>query len=125
MRMMTMNEVERYADNYENREWMPLCEFARKHNWLMPCFAFAETSFDDQIQKIREEVEEVIKAHQEYTSSESEEARKNLLMECADVQMCVETLMYQLGTRHGERTRARRLVWEKNNDRDYFKKRKE
>ena len=78
-----------------------------------------------QIKKIREEIEEVIKAHREYTSNESEEARKNLLMECADIQMCVETLMYQLGTRHGERTRARRLVWEKNNDRDYFKKRKE
>lgn len=118
-----MNEVERYANKCScDRQWMPLSDYARKHNWLMPCFAFAETSFDDQIKKIREEIKEVVKAHKEYTSNESEEARKNLFMECADIQMCVETLMYQLGMKTGERTQARRMVWDKNNERGYFQK---
>ena len=83
-----------------------------------------ENIFSDRNVFYKLQIEEVIKAHREYASINSEEARKNLIMECADIQMCVETLMYQLGTRHGERTRARRLVWEKNNERDYFKKKR-
>lgn len=104
----------------------PLRCIARDHDWLMPCYQFDGNSVEVQFGKMLEEVEEVVDAYDRYCDGGDHEARINLLTECADIQQTVETLMHLLGAGAMERTMARRLAWEKNNARSYFKrKRKE
>ena len=90
---------------------------------MMPSYRFSDNTFKGQIGKMCEEAAEVDEAYERYCAFGDHESRLNLLIECADIQQSVETLMHLLGTSAKERTMARRLAWEKNNDRGYFQKR--
>lgn len=105
---------------------------AKRMGWLMPCYQFTgeakhslhvEHMLDKQIEKTEEELQEVREALRKYlVHPDDREARKALLMECVDVQVSIETLMRQLGACESERNAIRRLVWEKNHARGYYKK---
>lgn len=93
---------------------------AERLAYFMPCWAFRGGDCGDQLEKIEEEFHEVWKATAEYVAEPSGETREAFLMECADVQVAIETLMMQLGADESERWEARRKVWEKNNARGYY-----
>ncbi|MBQ6713789.1 MAG: hypothetical protein IJN28_08420 [Selenomonadales bacterium] len=93
---------------------------ANRMNWLMPCYQFQDANNDEQMEKIEEEVKEVFDALIRYMVDPGRENRKALMMECADVQVCMETLMHNLGADEYERMEARRCVWKKNDDRGYY-----
>lgn len=105
---------------------------AKRMGWLMPCYQFAgvakhslhvEHMLNKQLEKIEGELQEVREALGKYLVRPKDmDARKELLMECADVQVCIETLMFQLGACEPVRNAIRRCVWEKNNTRGYYKK---
>lgn len=105
---------------------------AKRMGWLMPCYRFVvkakyilhmKYALQKQIEKTEGELQEVKEALERYLVRPDDiEARQELLMECADVQVCIETLMRQLGACESERNAIRRLVWEKNNTRGYYKK---
>lgn len=88
--------------------------------FFMPCYAFFDVDEYIQLEKIYDEMAEVRKALNDYDRDLTRETREELLMECADVQVAVETLMMQLGADEDERWSARRKVWEKNNVRGYY-----
>lgn len=92
-------------------EWM---------QYLMPCYAFADEEEHVQLGKIEEELAEAQKALNDYERDLTMEARENLLMECADVQVAIETLMLQIGADDAERAEARWKVWKKNDARGYY-----
>lgn len=119
---MMMNEVEKMATEMPKKK-RPLRCIARDHEWLMPSYRFSDNTFKGQIGKMCEEAAEVDEAYERYCAFGDHESRLNLLIECADIQQSVETLMHLLGAGAMERTMARRLAWEKNNERGYFKKR--
>ena len=119
-----MNEVEKMATEMSEKKKRPLRCIARDHEWLMPCYRFSDNGFKRQIGKICEEVAEADEAYERFCAFGDHESRLNLLVECADIQHTVETLMHLLGTTAKERTMARRLVWEKNNNRGYYKKKR-
>ena len=88
-----------------------------------PCFAFRNTSAEEQIEKIKAELQEVEAAYKAYAES-SEDIREDkwveLLVEIGDVQVACETLMYILDTNTPTRDAVRQLVYEKNNARGYY-----
>lgn len=88
--------------------------------YFEPCYAFFDVDEHIQLKKIYDELAEVRKALDDYDRDLTREARVALLMECADVQVAVETLMMMLGANENERWKARRKVWEKNNARGYY-----
>lgn len=118
---MMMNEVEKMATEMPKKK-RPLRYIARDHEWLMPSYRFNQNTVEEQIKKIREEVEEISCAYKEYEKLCGYEAKMKLLIECADAQQAIETLMHLLGATALGRTKARRLAWEKNNERGYFEK---
>jgi hypothetical protein len=85
---------------------------------LEPCYAFANNDPIDQIEKIRNELNEVAKSYDAYTEDESKWV--DVLMEIADVQVACETLMYLLGANTKERGCIRKLVHMKNDRRGYY-----
>lgn len=93
---------------------------ATRMQFLVPCYGFRGGDPGDQLEKIEEEFHEVWKATAEYVVEPSGETREAFLMECADVQVAVETLMMMLGADEDERLAARRMVWEKNDVRGYY-----
>lgn len=93
---------------------------AERMGYLMPCYAFIDVDEQEQLAKIDDELAEVRKAWNDYERDLTEKARMELLMECADVQEAIETLMMQIGADDQERWEARRKVWEKNNARGYY-----
>lgn len=93
---------------------------AERMGYLMPCYAFIDVDEQVQLDKIDDELAEVYKAWNDYERDLTEKAREALLMECADVQVAIETLMMQIGADDHERWAARRKVWEKNNARGYY-----
>lgn len=105
---------------------------AKRMGWLMPCYRFAGTAkhslhikhaLNKQLEKTEGELQEVREALEKWlVHSEDMDAREALLMECTDVQVCIETLMRQLGACEPERNAIRRLVWEKNHARGYYEK---
>lgn len=105
---------------------------AERMGWLMPCYRFAgkakhnlhiKHALNTQLEKTEEELQEVREALEKWLVCPSDtDAREALLIECADVQVCIETLMRQLGACESERNAIRRLVWEKNHARGYYKK---
>lgn len=111
-----MNEVEKNVEHMKKS----LRQKARELGWLMPCVKFRDATFDEQMAKLREEVEEVAEAYKE---DMTEHERHLLLMECADVQIVIETMMQNLlAANIGERKFTRKCVWEKNNARGYYMK---
>lgn len=105
---------------------------AKRMGWLMPCYHFItkakhilhmKHALQKQIEKTEGELQEVKEALERYLVRPDDiEARQELLVECADVQVCIETLMRTLGACEAERNAIRRLVWEKNNARGYYLK---
>lgn len=105
---------------------------AKRMGWLVPCYRFAGTAkhslhikhaLNKQLEKTEGELQEVREALEKWlVHSDDMDAREALLMECADVQVCIETLMLQLGAYEPERNAIRRLVWEKNHARGYYEK---
>ena len=93
---------------------------AMQMGYLMPCYRYRDTDNEKQMEKIEEEVKEVFDALIRYMIEPGRENRMALLMECADVQVCIETLMHNLGADEYERMEARRRVWKKNDDRGYY-----
>lgn len=118
---MMMNEVEKMATEMPKKKRPHRC-IARDHEWLMPSYRFNQNTVEEQIKKIREEVEEISCAYEEYEKLRGYEAKMKLLIECADVQQAIETLMHLLGATALGRTKVRRLAWEKNDERGYFQK---
>ena len=111
------NEIEKRAVSDKKKS---LQEKARAMNWLMPCGKFCGNTVEQQIGKVKEELAEVETAYQSYNGNPDK--RMDLLMECADVQISVETLMQILGANDKERNAVRCLTWHKNNRRGYFKR---
>ncbi|MBQ8682406.1 MAG: hypothetical protein IJ510_01620 [Selenomonadales bacterium] len=93
---------------------------AMRMGYLMPCYRFRDATNSDQLMKTADEVDEIVEAMLNYLVEPSRENRMALLMECADVQVCIETLMHNLGADEYERMEARRCVWKKNDDRGYY-----
>lgn len=94
---------------------------AQRMGYLMPCTAFGKTPVFQQITKAKNELSEVWDAWDVCCENDWEaQYRKALLMECVDVQVCMETLMHNLGATEEERKEMRRAVWEKNNARGYY-----
>ncbi len=61
-----------------------------------PCYKFINATPEAQIDKIREEVEEVAAAWAEFKADKNQENLKNLLMELLDVKACVNTALVQI-----------------------------
>lgn len=61
-----------------------------------PCYKFIDATSEAQIDKIREEVEEVDEAWAAFEVDSNQENLKNLLMELLDVKACVNTAMVQI-----------------------------
>lgn len=93
---------------------------ANRMNWLMPCYRFRDARNSEQLMKVQSEVDEVLAAMIDYQMDSSMKNRMAFLMECADVQVCIETLMHNLGADEYERMEARRRVWKKNDNRGYY-----
>lgn len=93
---------------------------ATRMQFLVPCYGFCGGDCEGQLEKVEEEFGEVWKATVDYLVEPSEKNREAFLMECADVQVAVETLMMMLGADEDERLAARRMVWEKNDARGYY-----
>lgn len=93
---------------------------AQRMGYLMPCYRFRNAKNSDQLAKVQNEVDEVLYAMIDYQWDINMKSRKALLMECVDVQVCMETLMHNLGATEKERKEMRRAVWEKNNARGYY-----
>lgn len=117
-----MNDIEKKATTMTR---MSFREVARSNNWLVPCIRFRDVSVSEQIEKVKEEIAEVIEAYEQYAKSGRYEDMTALMMECADVQICMETLMDKLGAGDIDRSIARKRVFDKNNERDYYKAKKE
>lgn len=97
-------------------------EAAKRMNWLMPCYHFAnagDADIEKQVRKTYDEMREVEAALREEKTHEN---RIAALMEIADVQICLETLMKQMGADEEERNAVRAIVWSKNNRRKYYDK---
>lgn len=97
-------------------------ETARRMNWLMPCYHFTnagDADIEKQVRKTYEEMREVEAALQK---DKTHENRIAALMEIVDVQICLETLMKQMGADEEERNAVRAIVWSKNNRRKYYDK---
>lgn len=109
-------------DNFERAvDDMLREEEAKRAGYLLPCTAFEKTSIMKQIMKAKKELNEVWDAWDVCCENEWQaQYRKALLMECVDVQVCMETLMHNLGATEEERKEMRRAVWEKNNARGYY-----
>lgn len=96
-------------------------EEAQRMGYLMPCTAVEKLSGPQQISRTSNELIEVWDAYDAYIENNCQpQYRKALLMECVDVQVCMETLMHNLGADETERAEMRRAVWEKNNARGYY-----
>lgn len=96
-------------------------EEAKRMAYLMPCTAVEKLSGPQQICRTSNELIEVWDAYDVYIENNCQpQYRKALLMECVDVQVCMETLMHNLGADETERAEMRRAVWEKNNARGYY-----
>ena len=96
-------------------------EEAKRMAYLMPCTAFEKTTFYQQVTKAKNELHEAWDAWEVWRENDWEaQYRKAILMECVDVQVCMETLMHNLGADETERAEMRRAVWEKNNARGYY-----
>lgn len=93
---------------------------AEKREYLVPCYAFGEMDEHKQLKKIENELAEVRGAWNDYERDLTRRAWEALLMECADVQVAVETLMMLCGANEAERREARRKVYEKNDKRGYY-----
>lgn len=61
-----------------------------------PCYKFINASPDDQLEKIREEVEEVAEAWATYSNDKTIANLRLLLMELTDVKACVNTAIAQI-----------------------------
>lgn len=61
-----------------------------------PCYKFINASPEQQLAKIREEVEEVAQAWTAYSADKTEENLKKLFVELLDVKACVNTAMKQV-----------------------------
>ena len=96
-------------------------EEAKRTGYLMPCTAFKKAPVFWQVTKAKSELSEVWDAWCDCCENDWQaQYRKALLMECVDVQVCMETLMHNLGADETERAEMRRAVWEKNNARGYY-----
>lgn len=93
---------------------------AEKCEYLVPCYRFRGMDFGAQYEKVKSEVREMFASLADWLVSPSRRSRESLLMECADVQVAIETLMYQVGADEAERREARRKVYEKNDRRGYY-----
>lgn len=61
-----------------------------------PCYKFINASPEQQLAKIREEVEEVAQAWTAYSADKTAENLQQLLVELLDVKACVNTAMAQI-----------------------------
>lgn len=119
-----LNEVEKMAAEMPKKKKKSLRAVSRDNGWLMPCYRFRGNTVEQQMKKVREEVEEVAEAYRVWQETGDSTDKQALLMECADIQQTVETLMNIIGADYIERSQARRLVWQKNNDRNYYKRKR-
>lgn len=87
---------------------------------VTPCYRFADVSAEDQMEKIRAELDEVAEAYAAYRDGGDEEKWVALLCEIADVQVACETLMLILDANEGVREAVRKLVEHKNAVRGYY-----
>ena len=61
-----------------------------------PCYKFINASPQEQLAKLREEVEEVAQAWSAYSADKTAENLQQLLVELLDVKACVNTAMAQI-----------------------------
>lgn len=61
-----------------------------------PCYKFINASPDEQLAKLREEVEEVAQAWKAYSEDKTAENLQQLLVELFDIKACVNTAMVQI-----------------------------
>lgn len=61
-----------------------------------PCYKFIDASPEEQLAKLREEVEEVAQAWEAYSEHKTAENLQQLLVELLDVKACVNTAMAQI-----------------------------
>lgn len=61
-----------------------------------PCYKFINASPEQQLAKIREEVEEVAQAWEEYSKNKNVDSLQHLLVELLDVKACVNTAILQI-----------------------------
>ena len=75
---------------------------------------------DEQLNKIYEELDEVMDALFAYRQEKSDEALRDCAMELADVQIACETMLDMLGLDEIARNKIRDIVYRKNKDRGYY-----
>lgn len=72
-----------------------------------PCYKFINASPDEQLAKLREEVEEVAQAWKAYFADKTAENLQQLLVELIDVKACVNTAMAQIHRDNDNENRKR------------------
>lgn len=72
-----------------------------------PCYKFINASPDEQLAKLREEVEEVAQAWKAYSEDKTAENLQQLLVELFDVKACVNTAMAQIHRDNDNENRKR------------------
>lgn len=92
---------------------------AEINDWRMPCIKFDGATVNEQLDKTKEELLEVEDSYEKYRLNPCGNNRVELLMEIADVEACLTTLLHKLGVDKVEMDAARCLVWHKNELRGY------
>ena len=72
-----------------------------------PCYKFINASQEQQLAKIREEVEEVAQAWAAYSADKTGDNLQKLLVELLDVKACVNTAMAQIHKDNDNENRKR------------------